>query len=363
MSFFKGMFSKGNSKEYENIASRSDQRRSYGTSDQVAVKLDQYHKDKQDDDDAQRCCYGKLIKRNWWKYSLAAVLLLAVLGYILYQCAFIPYIDKLAQQKLEATHIKMDKIVLSNPNSNSLRFTGSGKMEGNSDIPVTKLDGTRFAVMWKGNHLGYLNMAGTQINGLGVDFVMDGRLEIDQDSLFSMFLRSAVSNHSASLQLVGSSEVQVDVLGTFFSIPVEFNERVTLLGCGGLQGAIVTRFKMQTIFESSATISMYNPSNMSLEHIGNLTLDVHFLGVYLGFAIVPDASIISGQNELNASMSLIPSSSNNAALQELFSSYLGNNASTLSLRINSVDRNESLWSALLSGVSFEVELPGAASFQ
>jgi hypothetical protein len=108
---------------------------------------------------------------------------------------------------------------------------------------------------------------------------------------------------------------------------------------------------------------MYNPSNMSLEHIGNLTLDVHFLGVYLGFAIVPDASIISGQNELNASMSLIPSSSNNAALQELFSSYLGNNASTLSLRINSVDRNESLWSALLSGVSFEVELPGAASFQ
>jgi hypothetical protein len=94
---------------------------------------------------------------------------------------------------------------------------------------------------------------------------------------------------------------------------------------------------------------------VSLPVLGNLTMDVRYLGVRVGAAFAVNAGLLPGLNAINVSIVVEPDDSNQQMIGALLSSYLAHNQSTIWVHVN----QSSVWNNALQDVQFAVKLPGA----
>lgn len=162
----------------------------------------------------------------------------------------------------------------------------------------------------------------------GVDnvLVFSAPVAVVSEAAFTAFGTALVQRASVDMTLSGRLSVTTSVGAVALTIEnVNFAKTVSVPGCAGLRGGVVTAFSLAGSTPSQAivalTVSVPNPSIVRIDPLGDLAAVVTYRGAYMGTVYARDAVLAPGTASISLSGALV--NSNTAVTNELISSYLG----------------------------------------
>jgi hypothetical protein len=155
---------------------------------------------------------------------------------------------------------------------------------------------------------------------------------------FKAFATAVLLQDSVTATLSGTVSVTTTVAGSAITVSgVEFSKDVTLVGCSGLRGGVVTSFSLAnstaTTVIADLTVALSNPSVVGISPLGDFGVDIVYQGVALGTAVARGAVLAAGPmglTSLSLRGELTSRPSNAAALNTLVDGYLSNSSTMLS---------------------------------
>eukprot|EP00475_Leptophrys_vorax_P008995 TRINITY_DN15896_c0_g1_i1.p1 TRINITY_DN15896_c0_g1~~TRINITY_DN15896_c0_g1_i1.p1 ORF type:complete len:468 (-),score=127.19 TRINITY_DN15896_c0_g1_i1:24-1427(-) len=309
---------------------------------------------------------------------MGILIVLGVLSFLSWKFLVIPYATALAQDKIDQSSIRIDQMLITDPTkTNKLSLYSHSQIQGiPGKLPDGILRATQFDAIWGQQKFGSMAIPDTRIMGDGSTFPMNAELHVADDQIFQDFMHNAMMNTSAAMELAGDAHLTVQILGiNLLTVPVKFSQTVHFSGCDSLKGASVTEFKplvgsateeFEHIEETEdwsipvfVRVQFFNPANITLYPLGNMSIELHYKDVYVGHGIIANASINAGLNDIEGNVSIQFTKDNFLDIVDMLIRYYWNANSTVDLVFPANATSYSVLSSGLNGVRIPLLVPGA----
>lgn len=156
---------------------------------------------------------------------------------------------------------------------------------------------------------------------------------------FENFVLQFVNDPSVQMTLAGTASVQVTTsIGTLTLGGIPVTQTVTIAAMGGLQTIQINELNlpsnaspMGSGINLAVVADLFNPTFATLA-MGNLMLDVTFMGTYQGYASVENLVLAPGNNAMSGTGLINPAQADLNATGIFFSNYINSIATPVTLK-------------------------------
>ena len=274
---------------------------------------------------------GSSAKESWLKRhkramkvgiaaTLGLVLVLLLLGVILSYTVAPGMIRNVVQQ----SSLSIGALTLSQPGTAQVFVSLRGSFDRSSPVPAQLLSAP-FSLNYEGHQVGSLVLPLISFHGSGgkTPISVSSILSVSNMTAFAHFSKAMIELSEVTWQLSGETYVKVPLLFGL-KVKVAVTKTVTMTGLDGLKS-----LKLENVDFTNSTkehvkldadVQIWNPSVVSLDPIGELSLAVYYRGAFMGIAKTGMATIVPGQNVIPGSAIINPSNLNLAS--DLISNFL-----------------------------------------
>jgi len=268
-------------------------------------------------------------------FFLGFVVIMTIVGFKVIAPSYV-------QERIAATTLSFDQLLIRPPSNSAESLLSSGTFEidvaavlsGLSPLGGT-LNSFPATLSYKGNTFGTFTMPTLQAAANS-----DQKLSIVStvqsiEPAFTMFAGDTLLLPNVDITLAGTVSVTTVIAGTSITVPgVKFIKTVTLKGCNGLRGGVVTKFSLTNSTDSAAmadiSVSLFNPSVVGILPLGDFGADVVYNGYLVGRVVSRDAIVLPYPQVTSLNFTGVLINSDTPNLNALISSYLSGLKNTLS---------------------------------
>lgn len=223
----------------------------------------------------------------------------------------------------EAT-LTVSALSLTNPKSDQIAIAIQGSFDRSSPV-AAYIAPAEMSLIFDNAIVGHFLLPQISFQGTGhkTPVSSDSVLRISNMTAFSHFSKSMIQEKELVWSLKGTTSVHVPLLFGL-KVKVEINKQMTITGLDGLKFLtledVVFTHSTPTNVILAANVKIRNPSVVSLNPIGKLSLQVYYQGNFMGLANTGEARLTTGENTIPAQALITPSNLNSAS--ELISNFL-----------------------------------------
>jgi hypothetical protein len=225
----------------------------------------------------------------------------------------------LIRKVVEEAHLEIGELSLTNPEMNEVSISLKGWLDRSSPIPATLLS-SRYTVNYGGNEVGYFELPDIMLKGKDGKTLISSSstLSIQSLSAFSSFSKAMIDLEVVEWQLKGEAYVKVPLLFGI-EVKVKLSKSISMSGLNGFKSlqlsnvSFIKSTREHVIMD--ANVEIMNPSVISINPIGQLSLAIFYQDSFMGIAHTENARIIGGGvvNVIKASAFVTPHNLNKAS--------------------------------------------------
>ncbi|CAG8506355.1 4832_t:CDS:2 [Paraglomus brasilianum] len=282
---------------------------STGVPESVATDDDPTRPLEGNEKDAKKRNPAKWYKRkSFWTFCGITTIILTI---ILVPVIIFGVFPKVAQSSINKSQITYSRIIISDPITDSsfkISIQGSLSGGGSFDADASFIDPVQ--VYWDDTLLGELPLEPLKLRDGQANVTVDDTFTIKDAAKFAEFTTYQLTAETFTWNIQG--KVKIKALGITKS-GLTLNKNVVIQGGNGFTNTRITNISLPDNFNGANfslkySGTLYNPSPIGI-HIGHTVFNIFFGGSFIGPAEVADLVMVPGNNSLEMTGFVNPSSS------------------------------------------------------
>ncbi|KAI1856972.1 uncharacterized protein JN550_013538 [Neoarthrinium moseri] len=236
---------------------------------------------------------GGHCKRFWWVYLLVLIVIIV----IVVPCIILVAVPKMAQQKVDAAHLSIEGITISQSETNSLNMAINSTIttDGSAHAKIAAFSGT----MWLLDHDPPLAFATVDFPEVSSDALVtvntSQHLPIEHMEELTLFNQYLLAKETVNVRVQGDTTIRVS--GIARDYPITFSKDVEIVGFNNFAGMKVdnTSVSLSTTKNFNATATIPNPTIWTID-VGNASFYTFFNGANIGNSNITNMVLYPGDN-------------------------------------------------------------------
>ena len=249
--------------------------------------------------------------------------------------------------------LSITALSLTNPQNNTVSIALQGWFDRSAPVSAY-VASARFSLEYDGNIVGTFTLPQITFKGAGNKTPVSSSsvLQISNMTAFSQFSKAMIQQKSVVWKMNGHTTVSVPILFGL-KVPINLSKQITIDGLDGLKSLTLEKVSFEhsnpTNVILNANVMIRNPSVITLDPIGELSLQVFYKGSFMGLANTAPTRLVVGQNVIPAVAVIKPTDLN--AASDLISNFLSARAVDLTVISASNVSSIPLYNAALQGLT------------
>lgn len=249
--------------------------------------------------------------------------------------------------------LSISALSLTKPENNQVAIALEGSFDRSAPVSAF-VSSARFALEFGGYTVGTFVLPEIAFTGSGgrTPVSSSSVLEIANMTAFSHFSKAMIQQKSVVWQMRGKTTVSVPLLFGL-KVSIDLSKEITITGLDGLKSLTLEKVSFvnsnATDVILNANVMIRNPSIITIDPIGELSLEVYYQGFYMGLAKTQPTRLLVGENVIPAAAIIKPTDLN--AASDLISNFLSARAVDLTVKSAPEVSSIPLYNAALQGLT------------
>lgn len=304
---------------------------------------------------AQRAPKQTCLSRNKRKIVIGTATFLSVAVFLVLLGVTLSYTvaPSIIKSVVNDATLTISALSLTKPENNRVAIALEGSFDRSAPVSAY-VSSARFDLDYDGYTVGSFLLPEIAFKGAGNKTPIKSAsvLEIANMTAFSHFSKAMIQQKTVLWQMRGKTSVSVPLLFGL-KVSIDLSKQINITGLDGLKSLTLEKVSFENSNSTdvilNANVMIRNPSVITIDPIGELSLEVFYQGAYMGLAKTAPTRLVTGQNVIPAAAAIKPTDLD--AASDLISNFLSARAVDLTVKSAPNVSSIPLYNAALQGLT------------